>query len=108
MIKNISQNNTDNNTLSIIDIPFNKDKVIKNNNINNNENIPIKQLRNINRKTAENYYSENYPEYKLFKICGFLFCIIGNLITFNFDKKNNFSPRLSIGPHWYMTLILQI
>ena len=108
METNINQNNMENNTLSIIDSPLSKDKIIINDKVNNNENIPIKQLTIINFKTPEEYYSQNYPEFKLFKINGFLFCKIGNLISFNFDKNNNFTPKLSIGPNWYMTLFLNI
>ena len=33
---------------------------------------------------------------------------MGKLITFNFDKSNNYIPRCSIGPHWYLTIILFI
>ena len=29
---------------------------------------------------------------------------MGNLITFYFNKNNNFKPKFSIGPNWYMTL----
>ena len=109
MKKQALQSNTENNTLSIIDNPITQDKIITNNKINNNnENIPIKELRNTNIKSPEDYYSLYYPEYKLIKICGFLFCKIGNIIAFNFDKNNNFTPKLSIGPHWYMTLILNL
>ena len=108
MEKNIIQNNTENNTLSIIDIPLTKDKIIINNKVNNNENVPIKQLTITNFKTPEEYFSQNYPEFKLFKINGFLFCKMGKLIAFNFDKNNNFTPKLSIGPNWYMTLFLNV
>ena len=88
-MKNYSENNNiENNTLSIIDSPISIDNTITNNKINNSEDIPIKQLKKINIKTPEEYYSTFYPEYKLFKINGFLFCKIGKLITFNFDKLN--------------------
>ena len=98
--------NNENNTLSIIDEPNSKDKITTTNNTlkNNNEIIPIKNFKKI--KTAQEYYSLNYPEFKLYKICGILFCKMGNIITFNFDKNNNFIPKLSIGPHWYFTLTL--
>ena len=108
MEENTIEKNIENNTISIIDDSISKDKIIANNNINNNENIPIKQLKNIIFNNAEEYYSQNYPEFKLFKFCGILFCKIGNLKAFNFDKNNNFAPKYSIGPHWYMTLILHI
>ena len=99
--------NNENNILSIIDEPISKDKITTTNitlNNNNNEIIPIKNLNRI--KTAEEYYTLNYPEFKLYKICGILFCKMGKIITFNFDKNNNFIPKLSIGPHWYLTLTL--
>ncbi len=98
----------DNNTLSIIDEPNSKEKMAttSNNILNNNENIPIK--KHITIKTAEEYYSLYYPKFKLFKIYGFLFCKMGNLITFKFDDNNNFFPKFSIGPHWYLTLSLNL
>ena len=108
MKNNLENNNIENNTLSIIDSPISIDNTITNNKLNNSEDIPIKQLKKINIKTPEEYYSTFYPEYKLFKINGFLFCKIGKLITFNFDKNNNFTPKFSIGPHWYMTLFLHV
>ena len=103
----ISQKNEDNsNTLSIIDEPITNEKNTNNRIQPNNENIPIKIKKYFN--TAEEFYSYNYPEYKIFKIGRILFCKIGNLITFNFDKNNNFKPKFSIGPNWYMTLTLII
>jgi palmitoyltransferase len=101
------KNENENNTLSIIDDPNTKYAITKvNNALNNNEMIPIKNIKEI--RTAEEYYSLYYPEFKLFKIYGILFCKMGNLITFNFDKNNNFTPKLSIGPHWYLTLFLNL
>ena len=103
----ISQKNEDNsNTLSIIDEPITNEKSTNNRIQPNNENIPIKIKKYFN--TAEEFYSYNYPEYKIFKIGRILFCKMGNLITFNFDKNNNFKPKFSIGPNWYMTLTLII
>ena len=100
---NVSQKNeVDNNTLSIIDEPLSNGNSSNNRIPATNENIPIKIKKYFN--TAEEYYLNNYPEFKLFKICNILFCKIGNLITFNFDKNNNFKPKFSIGPNWYMTL----
>ena len=97
----ISQKNEDNsNTLSIIDEPITNEKNTNNRIQPNNENIPIKIKKYFN--TAEEFYSYNYPEYKIFKIGRILFCKMGNLITFNFDKNNNFKPKFSIGPNWYI------
>ena len=100
----------ENNTLSVIDYQNQNSKEImmQSKNTNSNENIPIKQLKNITINNASDYYSQLYPEYKLYKFCGILFCRMGNLITFYFDKKNNYSPKFSIGPHWFITLFLNI
>ena len=106
-INSISRKNEiDNNTLSIIDEPISNEKSSQNRMPSPNENIPIKIKKYFN--TAEEFYSYNYPEYKLFKVYNILFCKMGNLITFNFDKDNNFKPKFSIGPNWYMTLALII
>ena len=108
MEENNFQNNKDNNTLSIIDNSISKDKIIENKNLNNNENIPIRHLKKRKINNAEDYYSQNYPEFKLYKCFGILFCRMGNLITFNFDNNINFTPKFSIGPHWFLTLFLNI
>ena len=105
MEANINQNSGENNnTLSIIDESISKEKHSENKIQTPNENIPIKEIKYF--KTAEEYYSYNYPEYKLFKIGNILFCKMGNLITFGFDKNKNFKPKFSIGPNWYMTIVL--
>ena len=31
---------------------------------------------------------------------------MGKLLTFNFDKNNNYIPKYSIGPQWYLTVLL--
>jgi hypothetical protein len=109
MKENTIKKSTENNTLSIVDEINSKDKITSSNILNNIENVPIKNINAINTmENAEEYYSLNYPEYKLFKIKGVLFCKIGNLLTFNFDKNNNFAPKMSIGPHWFMTLFLNL
>ena len=106
MEENTMKKSTENNTLSIVD-DINSEKTINSQNtFNNIENVPIKNINVI--KNAEEYYSLNYPEYKLYKIKGRLFCKIGNLITFNFDRNNNFAPKMSIGPHWFMTFFLNL
>ena len=107
MEENTIKKSNENNTLSIVDDINSKDKINSPNIFNNNiENVPIKNIPTI--KNAEEYYSINYPEFKLFKIKGILFCKIGNLITFNFDKNRDFFPKMSIGPHWFMTLFLNL
>ena len=103
--KNIVQKSEENNnTLSIIDDSQSKEKSLPNQTQAQNENIPIKMKKYF--KSAEEYYSYNFPEYELFKVGNILFCKMGNLITFYFDKNNNFKPKFSIGPNWYMTMIL--
>ena len=106
MEENTMKKSNENNTLSIVDDINSKDKINSGNIFNNIENVPIKNNDII--KSAEEYYSLNYPEFQLFKIKGILFCKIGRLITFNFDKKNKFFPKMSIGPHWFMTLFLNL
>ena len=73
-----------------------------------NEAIPILEELNINYISAEQYYRTNYPEYKIIKCGKFLFIKMGKLITFNFSKSNNYIPRFSIGPNWYLTIVLFI
>ena len=70
------------------------------------EGIPILEDMNINYLSPGQYYRMNYPEYKIIKLCNLTFIRMGKLITFNFDKSNNYIPRCSIGPHWYLTLVL--
>ena len=62
----------------------------------------------IYEQSIEEYYRKNYPEYKIIKIGNFLFVKMGKLITFHFDEKNNYIPKYSIGPQWYLTLLLLI
>ena len=104
--KSIQVNLQINNTLSVIEETNSKDEIISYKNRAQNENISIKGIKYF--KNAEEYYSYNFPEYKLFRFCNILFCKMGELTTFGFDKLNNFKPKYSIGPNWYMTLILNI
>ena len=101
--------------MNILEIENNKNQNSKNNeNIynnsikdnNDNEGIPILSPLEISSYTVEEYYKVNYPEYKIIKFRNYIFIKMGRLITFNFDKNNNYIPKLSIGPHWYLTLIL--
>ena len=100
----VPKSEENNNTLSIIDDSQSKEKSLPNQIQAQNENIPIKIKKNF--KSAEEYYSYNFSEYELFKVGNILFCKMGNLITFYFDKNKNFKPKFSIGPNWYMTMIL--
>ena len=73
-----------------------------------NEAIPILEEIDINYISVEQYYSKNYPEYKIYKFGNFIFIRMGNLITFDFKKSNNYIPTFSIGPNWYLTIVLFI
>ena len=72
-----------------------------------NEGLPILSSFDITSSySVEDFYKINYPEYKIIKFRNHIFIKMGKLITFNFDKKNKYIPKLSIGPHWYLTFIL--
>ena len=51
---------------------------------------------------------KNYPNYIFFTKCGILFCKMGNILTFNFDRRNNNSPKICIGPHWYLAIVANV
>ena len=70
------------------------------------EGISILTEMDVSYLSTEHYYRTNYPEYKIIKIGNFLFIRMGKLLTFYFDKSNNYIPKFSIGPHWYLTIIL--
>ena len=102
---------------NILEIDSDKNINIQNNdNISNNinksecdnEGIPILSQLEISSYSIEDYYKANYPEYKIIRFRNHIFIKMGRLITFNFDKNNNYIPKLSIGPHWYLTIILLI
>ena len=94
-------------TLMIKGTDTNNKIEIENNTDNDNEGSPIlSQLEPIMSSSIEEYYRNNYPEYKIIKIHNLIFIKMGKLLTFNFD--NNYIPKLSIGPHWYLTIILLI
>ena len=70
----------------------------------------IEQMQMINKEEKEIYISpeeqfKNYQNYYCFRIFGILFCKMGNILTCNFDKKNNNSPKICIGPHWYLAIV---
>ena len=94
-------------TLMIKGTDTNNKIEIENNTDNDNEGSPIlSQLEPIMSSSIEEYYRNNYPEYKIIKIHNLIFIKMGKLLTFNFDS--NYIPKLSIGPHWYLTIILLI
>ena len=72
------------------------------------ETIPILEEIEINYLSVEQYYRTNYPEYKIIKCGNLIFIRMGRLLTFYFNKSNNFTPKFSIGPHWYLTIVLFI
>ena len=88
----------------------NKAKTSSNSNkiASDNEAIPILEELDINYLSAEQYYRANYPEYKIIKCGKIMFVKMGKLLTFNFSKSNNYIPKFSIGPNWYLTLVLLI
>jgi len=74
------------------------------------EGIPILSKLEIEqgRMSLEDYYKKYYPEYSIINFYNFTFIKMGKLITFSFDKNNNYIPKYSIGPHWYLTVALLI
>ena len=86
---------------------------IKNNKNENNNNLDYEGLPILSQlepvKTSlENFYKTNYPEFKIIKCFNFIFIKMGRLLAFNFDENRNYTPKYSIGPHWYLTLVLLI
>ena len=88
------------NKLEIIEI---NQKDLKN---NTNEDIPILSSPKLTITSVEDYYKAYYPEYTIIKFMNYTFIKMGKLITFYFDKNNNFTPKLSIGPNWNFTILL--
>ena len=70
------------------------------------EGVPVISSLDISSYSVEEYYKTYYPEYKIIKFYNFTFIRMGRLLTFFFDKKNNYVPRFSIGPHWCLTVVL--
>ena len=80
----------------------------------NNEERKIEQME-ILKNTGKNKsilspqeQFKNYPNYTFLKMFGKLCCKIGNTYTFNFDANNNNSPKICIGPHWYLAIVSNI
>ena len=75
------------------------------------DNEKIIQSDSLNKysliKSPEEQF-KNYPNYRFFKKYGILFCKIGNTLTCKFDSKNNNSPKICIGPHWYLAIVANI
>ena len=82
----------------------------ENDNNSDYEGIPILSQLEIEQGkiSLEDYYKKYYPEYSIINFYNFTFIKMGKLITFSFDKNNNYIPKYSIGPHWYLTVVLLI
>ena len=91
----------------------------ENNKILNNqdeyyEERKIEQMQVLNNPKSNNVILtpeeqfKNYPNYHFFKIFGILFCKIGHTYNCNFDIKNNNSPKICIGPQWFLALFTNI
>jgi len=102
---------------NIIETKINKPQIIEinkkelnNNNtqINNNEDIPILSSSKMTITSVEDYYRTYYPEYTIIKFMNCTFIKMGKLITFYFDKNNNYVPKLSIGPNWNFSILLVV
>ena len=86
------------------------DSILTSNEKNNNtdyEGLPILSQMEPIKTSLEDYYQLNYPEHKIIKFHNFTFIKMGKLLTFSFDKKD-YIPKFSIGPHWYLTLVLLV
>ena len=98
---------TQSNKLEIIEINQ-KDLNNRKKQINNNEDIPILSQTKMTIASVEDYYKIYYPEYTIIKFMNYNFVKMGKLITFYFDKNNNFAPKLSIGPNWNFSILLVV
>ena len=75
----------------------------------NKENInPNNNRLNNNLSLSPQEQFQNYNNYHFFTKFGILFCKIGNTLTCNFDANNNNSPKICIGPHWYLAIVSNI
>ena len=108
-MKNIINSSTieENNKISDSSLII-KTQTEKENNSDNKdyEELPIlSQLQPV-KTSLEDFYRINYPEFQIIKFYRFTFIRMGKLLTFNFDKNNNYIPKYSIGPQWYLTVLL--
>ena len=77
--------------------------------INNNEkNIQINKSHQNSIILTPQEQFKNFQNYRFFNKYGILFCKIGNILACNFDEKNNNSPKICIGPHWYLSIVSNI
>ncbi len=107
-IKNLENEKDKNKDSSLVINELNNNKHENNHNNLDYEGLPIlSQLEPI-KTSLEDFYRTNYPEFKIIKCFNFIFIKIGGLTTFSFDENNDYIPKYSIGPHWYLTIILLI
>ena len=74
----------------------------------NEKNIKSNSLNKYSLIKSPEEQFKNYQNYSFFKKYGILFCKIGNTLACNFDKENNNSPKICIGPHWYLAIVSNI
>jgi len=103
-----NKNNNTSNSYLIINEANNNNNKLENEKNTDSEGLPILPQLETMKLTIEEYYRTYYPECKIIKCYNFLFIKMGRLLTFNFDKNNNYIPKYSIGPHWYLTIVLLI
>ena len=108
-MKNIINSSTieENNKISDSSLIIKTQNEKENNSDNKDyEELPIlSQLQSV-KTSLEDFYRINYPEFQIIKFYNFTFIRMGKLLTFNFDKNNNYIPKYSIGPQWYLTVLL--
>ena len=51
---------------------------------------------------------KNYPNYIFFKCFGISFCKMGSIYSCNFDINNQNSPKICIGPQWYLAIFSNV
>ena len=76
--------------------------------MNNENNIQFNKLHNHSIILTPQEQFKNFPNYRFFTKFGILFCKIGNILACNFDPNNNNSPKICIGPHWYLSIVSNI
>ena len=81
--------------------------------VQDKEEKKLEQMQILNEPKTKKILSpeeqfKNWPNYTFFRVFGILFCKIGNTYTCNFDINNNNSPKICIGPHWYLAIVSNI
>lgn len=125
---NISSISNNSNSISELTLKLDENQILRNNseigeNIVSNKNHLEKKIiskEEISKETAsqglnskstitflENIYID-YPNFYFFSLFGITFCQIGNLISFYFEKNNNFKPKFCFGPHYFLSITINI